>query len=1101
FSGAPLLEVSGRQYPVDMQYHDVGELLGERPDSPEAIAWALSELLPLLRSGPLRGRDGLVFLPTERHIQAASRHLRKHMPPHVSVLPLYARLPQQEQEKIFKPSGNSTRIILTTNVAETSLTVPNIGFVIDSGTARISQYSVHSKVQRLPIEPIAQSNAQQRAGRCGRIGPGLCWRLYSERDFLSRAEHTTPEILRSHLASVLLQLIALRLGSPDDFPFLDRPDPRLMRDGFQCLLQIGAIKRDQAQTHPALTSLGRDMVQLPLDPRLARILLAAPRFNCLTEQLILVSFLGVQDPRERSFWDDVRQAQCFQTFFDDESDFMAVLKLWHWCMTEKSEQTRRGFQKTCRALGLSVVRLYEWFNLHRQLVLWTQRKGWQRNETPATYEHIHRALLTGWPLEIAMQHPEGYHLGTRGRKLAIFPGNPLKKKKFPWMLVGEIIETEKQYAHRIAKIDPLWVEAAADGLIKRHIGEPFWDKKRAQVRVYEQGELLGLTLYHKRARSLAALDPVAAREYLIRFALVDQRWASGLPFQRHNDKILASLAQWEHKLRRLDLRADEQTLYAFFDRALPADITDCRRLKQWANTKLAAQESGKSVGYQGDKLCFTLETVLEDFAHALDMSLWPDTWLTRAQHKAKQNGEKPIPFLLSYHFDMSDERDGVTMIVPEARLNELTAADLSWLVPGYWPDLIQAAVRVLPKSWRRRLPPLPNWRERALTWLTTRFETVTDRQENVFDALRLFWFNEVSVDIPASEMDAKRLPDWLRFWVRVESISGQVLAEGRDWERISGDTAQQARELIQQTAPSHPATRSGARNRQAQDQDGQAQQGARYTTWAFGDLSEVLTLESMPTGYCALRDVGDAVEVTAFSQKGAAKIAHRQGLIRLYILACAAAVRQIKKQTNAKSASVLLGIRAEELIQQSIAKAVDTCFVSRQNAWYDQASFTACLAEHRAELIGIHQQLMADLVDLGEAVKTVKSRLLTLQTPPVQGARHAIEAQLSDLLVDDFISITPQEWLSRFPVYCRGMLRRIERLSGNIERDAENEAAVQQLMVRYQDALSQRAFPSADLKTARWLIEEWRLSLFAQGLKTCVKVSDKRIQKHIDEHA
>ncbi|MEJ2755795.1 MAG: DUF3418 domain-containing protein, partial [Gammaproteobacteria bacterium] len=688
------------------------ELLGERPDSPEAIAWALSEMLPLLRSGPLRGRDGLVFLPTERHIQAASRHLRKHMPPHVSVLPLYARLPQQEQEKIFKPSGNSTRIILTTNVAETSLTVPNIGFVIDSGTARISQYSVHSKVQRLPIEPIAQSNAQQRAGRCGRIGQGLCWRLYSERDFLSRAEHTTPEILRSHLASVLLQLIALRLGSPDDFPFLDRPDPRLMRDGFQCLLQIGAIKRDQAQTHPALTSLGRDMVQLPLDPRLARILLAAPRFNCLTEQLILVSFLGVQDPRERSFWDDVRQAQCFQTFFDDESDFMAVLKLWHWCMTEKSEQTRRGFQKTCRALGLSVVRLYEWFNLHRQLVLWTQRKGWQRNETPATYEHIHRALLTGWPLEIAMQHPEGYHLGTRGRKLAIFPGNPLKKKKFPWMLVGEIIETEKQYAHRIAKIDPLWVEAAADGLIKRHIGEPFWDKKRAQVRVYEQGELLGLTLYHKRARSLAAL------------------------------------------------------------------------------AKLAAQESGKSVGYQGDKLCFTLETVLEDFAHALDMSLWPDTWLTRAQHKAKQNGEKPIPFLLSYHFDMSDERDGVTMIVPEARLNELTAAELSWLVPGYWPDLIQAAVRVLPKSWRRRLPPLPNWRERALTWLTTRFETVTDRQENVFDALRLFWFNEVSVDIPASEMDAKRLPDWLRFWVRVESISGQVLAEGRDWERISGDTAQ-----------------------------------------------------------------------------------------------------------------------------------------------------------------------------------------------------------------------------------------------------------------------------------------------------------------------
>lgn len=1102
FDGAPLLEVTGRQYPVEIRHEDVGLLLGERPDSPEAVAWAVQEILPLLKAGDLRGRDGLVFLPTERHIQAASRHLRKQMPAHISILPLYARLPQSEQRKIFHPTGR-TRIILTTNVAETSLTVPNIGFVIDTGTARISQYSIHNKVQRLPIESIAQSSAAQRAGRCGRIGPGVCLRLYSEQDFQQRDAHTKPEILRSHLASVLIQLLYLRLGDPEQFPFLDQPDPRLMRDGFQCLTQIGAVvqagagqsggkRAAQGRSGYRLTDTGRRIAQLPLDPRLARILLAAADFNCLEEQLILVSFLGVQDPRERSFWDDVRQAQLFKTFYDDQSDFMAILKLWHWAQAEKADQPRRVFQKSCRDLGISIARLYEWFGLHRQLVLWVHKQGMRRNTEPAAYEQIHRALLCGWPLEIATLHPEGYYQGVRGRKLQIFPGNPLKRKKFPWLLVGEIIETEKQFAHRIAKVDPLWIEAAADSLVKRDIGEPFWDKKRMQVRVYERGELLGLRLYSKRARGLASIDPVAARLALIRFALVEQYWRSGLPFEAKNKNVLSLVAQWEHKLRRLDLRADDQVLIDFFDAHLPQDITDCRRLKKWA-----LQANPMGVGVNGDALCFSLKDVLSPYAIELDEQLWPDVWLPRAA-----SPDMP-PFKLTYHFDMSHEQDGVTIHVPESRMNELCAAELTWLVPGYWSDLLSASVKAMPKAWRRRLPPLPNWRDACLTWLTARaagkggIKGLPNRQESFQQALVIFWHQQFSLDIPASEIDADKLPEWLKFWISVDGLKGRVLASGRDWELVSGQTVKYAQEIG--LGASLPQVSSAA-NKENALPDGQ------FRAWSFGDLPRAL--DALPgakrgeqAGYCAFVDQGEGVQVSAFSQLGAAEAAHHAGLTRLYLLRAVQAVRAIKKQTDVKKLGVVFGLSPDLLLTQTLAKAVDTCFIAQQGDLYSQADFDRCWDARRNQFVSVHQELMETLFKLADEVQQVRSRLLGLRSPALQSAKVAIERQLKALLHDQFIAQTPADWLGRYPVYCQGMLARIERLQGNVSRDAQDESIVEDLFVQFQSAMAKRAFPSEALKSVRWMLEELRLSLFAQRLKTLGKVSPKRIQKLIDTHS
>lgn len=1156
FDGAPLMEVTGRQYPVDIRHEDVGELLGERPDSPEAVAWAVQEILPLLKTGDLRGRDGLVFLPTERHIQAASRHLRKHMPAHITILPLYARLPQSEQRKIFHPTGR-TRIILTTNVAETSLTVPNIGFVIDTGTARISQYSIHNKVQRLPIESIAQSSAAQRAGRCGRIGPGVCLRLYSEQDFQKRDHHTKPEILRSHLASVLIQLLYLRLGDPEQFPFLDQPDPRLMRDGFQCLTQIGAVvqprvsdkqglgKHDSSRqdkdeqrsggqgkraTHNRrgyqLTETGRRIAQLPLDPRLARILLAATEFNCLEEQLILVSFLGVQDPRERSFWDDVRQAQVFKDFYDDQSDFMAILKLWHWAQAEKTAQTRRVFQKSCRALGISIARLYEWFGLHRQLVLWVHKQGMKRNTTPASYEQVHRALLCGWPLEIATLHPEGYYQGVRGRKLQIFPGNPLKRKKFPWLLVGEIIETEKQYAHRIAKVDPLWVEAAADALVKRDIGEPFWDKKRQQVRVHERGELLGLRLYAKRGRSLVAIDPVAARMALIRFALVEKLWRSGLPFELKNRDVLNLVDQWEHKLRRLDLRADDQVLVDFFDAQLPQDITDCRRLKRWAQRESQRPAPGASMdetrgansekepkagdvsqngtnAVNGDALCFTLQDVLAPYAISLDVHLWPDSWLPRV-HSADM-----APFALTYHFDMSNEKDGITLRVPESRMNALCAAELTWLVPGYWPELIAACVRAMPKAWRRRLPPMPNWREACLDWLTDRAKGAgcekgkPDRQESFQQALVIFWQQQFSIAVPASEIDLTKLPDWLRFWISVQGLKGKVLAQGRDWEAVSGQTVQHAQEIdLGHALPDSSAVA---------DEQGKLPIGT-FRDWSFGDLPRELDQLSGAAvskkqkdrddlaGYCAFVDQGEGVQVSAFSQLGAAEAAHHAGLTRLYLLRAVQAVRSIKKQTDVKKLGLVFGMSPDELLTQTLAKAVDICFITQMGDLYSQSAFEECWSDRRNQFVSTHQELMHTLSALAEQVQTVRSQLLELSSPALQTAKKEMTAQLKSLLSEDFIAQTPPHWLTRYPVYCQGILARIERLQGNLTRDAQDEAAVQALDEQFQSAKAQRAFPSDELKAVRWLLEELRLSFFAQRLKTLGKVSPKRIQKVLDSH-
>ncbi|WP_323073735.1 ATP-dependent RNA helicase HrpA [Mycetohabitans endofungorum] len=1155
---APVIEVSGRLYPVEIRYRPVvgddgratlarrGAAPGASPigssgsppgavgsvtaarqaerDLHDAIVDAVDELC---REGP---GDVLVFLPGEREIRDAAEALRKHHPPHTEILPLFARLSAAEQERVFRP-GNARRIVLATNVAETSLTVPGIRYVVDTGLARVKRYSYRNKVEQLQIEPVSQAAANQRAGRCGRVADGVCIRLYDERDFQARPRFTDPEILRASLASVILRMKSLHLAEIDAFPFVEPPPGRAIADGYQLLAELGAVDDDNA-----LTPVGHELARLPLDPRVARMIVAAREQHALREVLIIASALSVQDPRERPLDAQELADQAHRRFADERSEFIAWLKIWAWFEEAVAhKKSNRQLAEACRAQFLSHLRLREWRDVHSQLLTVVREHGWRLNESEATFEQIHHALLTGLLGNIGLKADDDPHyLGARGIRFFVWPGSTLAKKAGRWVMAAELVETTRLYARTVARIEPEWIERVGGHLIKRSVAEPHWEKKAAQVVAFERGTLYGLPIYQRRRIAFGAQDPTRARELFIRGALVDGEFDTRLPFFAHNRRLVAQIEQLEHKSRRQDVLVDDELIYAYYDAAVPAQIHTGAAFERWY------RDEARRRGSDGDKLLFlSREDLMRHEAAGVTTDVFPKR-LTMAG----------VDMALSYHFEPGAARDGVTLTVPLYALNQVDARRTEWLVPGMLKDKVQSLLKSLPQKLRRHCVPLPEYAAGFV-------ERVHFAGQSLIDALIADIREHKQVMVKSTDFKIETLPAHLFMNFKVVDEHGRQLAMARNLAQLRGEFGAQAQQQFQRIAsgaasaaladgrqpfqhtqaaaasagsPGRTSSRtsgdglaSGASRVAGQPSTGparnklanaggpghaEASDTARpactalyenLTTWNFGTLPELLEIQrggQTLFGYPALVDRGGHCDVEVFDSPVQAEHIHRAGLRRLFALQLREPIRYLAKNLSGlremSMQYMALGTQ-EELRDQLIEAALDRACL--QSPWpHDDASFAARRDEGRARLSLLAQEL-ARLT--GQILAEYAALVKKLAQAKGFGAAHAdMQQQLAALMTRRFVIDTPYAQLAHFPRYLKGMSLRIDKLKVDPARDQRLAAEFAQLMQPYQRALSQRGGAAdARLVEFRWLLEELRISLFAQELRTPMPVSVKRLHK------
>lgn len=1115
---APVIEVSGRLYPVEVRYRPIAD---DRPaavrhaegassgrdraksareaerDLMDGIVDAVDELC---REGP---GDVLVFLPGEREIRDAAEALRKHHPPHTEILPLFARLSAAEQERVFKAS-NARRIVLATNVAETSLTVPGIRYVVDTGLARVKRYSYRNKVEQLQIEPISQAAANQRAGRCGRVADGVCIRLYEESDFAGRARFTDPEILRSSLASVILRMKSLHLSAIESFPFIEPPPGRAIADGYQLLNELGAVDDDNA-----LTPLGRELARLPLDPRVGRMILAARDQQALREVLVIASALSVQDPRERPVDAQEQADQAHRRFADERSEFLQWLRIWAWFEEAVAhKKSNRQFVDACRQHFLSHLRLREWRDVHSQLLTVVREHGWRLNEADATFEQIHLSLLTGLLGNIGFKaEDEPHYLGARGIKFHLWPGSALVKKAGRWVMAAELVETSRLYARCIAKIEPEWIERIGAHLLKKSLSEPHWEKRPAQVAAFERATLYGLTIYHRRRVAFGRQDPARARELFIRGALVDGEFDTKLAFFAHNRKLLADIEQLEHKSRRQDVLVDDELIHAFYDQAIPAGIHTGAAFERWYR-----DEVSKS-GQPEDKLrllYLSRDDLMRHEAAGVTTELFP-----------KRVTMAGVEMALAYHFEPGSPRDGVTLAVPLFALNQVDARRAEWLVPGMLKEKAHLLLKSLPQKLRRHCVPLPEY--------AAGFVERAGRERfgagGLVDALIADVREQTQVATKTSDFKLETLPAHLFMNFKVIDEHGRQLAMGRNLAQLRAELGAQAQQHFQKIAAAatlapagEPAAAaagaSGARARRAplgappRAAEPAAQAGAaagatalyeHLTTWNFGKLPELLEIRRRGEtlfGYPALVDRGTHCDVEVFDSPDEAARIHRAGLRRLFALQLKEPIKYLEKNLPGLREMAMqymsLGTQ-DELRDQLIATALDrACLQEPLPA--DDASFHArrdegrsrlnLLAQEIARLVG---QILAEYAGLAKKLAQAK---------PFPAAHADMQGQLAALVGKRFVVDTPYAQLAHFPRYLKGIALRIDKLKADPARDARQAAELQPLAQHYQRSVAQRGgVADARLAEFRWLLEELRISLFAQELRTPMPVSVKRLYK------
>ncbi|MBS0329040.1 MAG: ATP-dependent RNA helicase HrpA, partial [Proteobacteria bacterium] len=1071
FDDAPVIEVSGRTYPVEIRWRPIereepatparGEREKKDKDAPDQIAAILDATDELARVGP---GDILVFLPGEREIRDTAEALRKHHPPGTEILPLFSRLSVAEQDAIFKPTSALRRIVLATNVAETSLTVPGIRYVIDPGTARVKRYSARNKVEQLLIEKVSQASANQRAGRCGRVADGVCIRLYDEVDFGNRPRFTDPELLRSSLAGVILRMKSLGLGEVVGFPFIDPPSSRLVTDGYQLLAELHALD-EQGQ----LTKIGTQLARLPLDPRIARMLLAAEQQRCVREVLIIASALSVQDPRDRPMERAQAADEKHKLFADDRSDFMGWLKLWRWYEEQvQHKKTNRQLQTLLQDHFLSPRRMREWRDIHGQLHAQVSELGLRENDKDAGYDAIHQALLTGllgnigFKSDDAKARPkpgEGNYQGARGIKLSIHPGSALAKKGPKWIMAAELTDTGRLLARTVAEVRPEWIESAGRHLLTRMTIEPHWEKDSARVVAFERVSLYGITLVARRKIHYGPIDPELSRELFIRGALVAGEYDTRAPWFAHNRALIKEIEDLEHKARKSGVWLDEERIFRVFDARVPQGLHNGAAFESW---RAEAETANPKI------LFLQREDILGEGLGA-DHTLFPETMAVDG-----------VTCKLKYRFEPGHVLDGVTLRLPLYLLNRIEAAQIDWLVPGLIREKLTALLKCLPKDKRRPLIPLPDT-------VTAFLGVAKPGERTLTEALAAYIRKKTGADIHPDEWKGE-LPAHLKMNVSVIDDSGQELASGRDLAVLRQQLGGAARITYGGGAENSEFERTG------------------LTEWNFGDLPAQVKFrrggrELM--GYPALVDNGESVDLRLLDAADVAESETRRGVVRLLRIALAAQFKQLDKDL-ARETALALKFRSFGSPEQLRAALIDAiairALLGDDDTPRDGKTFGKQKERAKPRIAVVKQALLRDSAEILDLHAQVAARLNA--KPQFTAVMRDETAHLAVLVPADFITATPWVHLKDLPRYLRGILKRLEKLPAAEQRDARSMAGVLTLQNKY---LARRGqvigTASAALDDFRWQLEELRISLFAQELKTPYPVSAKRLDKLWNELA
>ncbi|MEU7395155.1 ATP-dependent RNA helicase HrpA [Streptomyces albogriseolus] len=1084
FGDAPIIEVSGRTYPVEVRYRPLLEEDSEDADRDQitAITDAVEELMA---EGP---GDILVFLSGEREIRDTADALNKKRYRSTEVLPLYARLSHAEQHRVFQPHGGR-RIVLATNVAETSLTVPGIKYVIDPGFARISRYSHRTKVQRLPIEPVSQASANQRKGRCGRTSDGICIRLYSEDDFLSRPEFTDAEILRTNLASVILQMTAAGLGEIEKFPFIDPPDHRNIRDGVQLLQELGALDPTQKDPRKRLTQTGRKLAQLPVDPRLARMVLEADRNGCVREVMVIAAALSIQDPRERPADKQTQADQQHARFRDETSDFLAFLNLWRYIREQQKERGSSSFRRMCKQEYLNFLRIREWQDIYAQLRTVAKQMGLHLNDQDAPADRIHVSLLSGLLSHIGMKDVKeskdsgqgggrrdggrNEYLGARNAKFAVFPGSALFKKPPRFVMSAELVETSRLWARVNAKIEPEWVEPLAEHLLKRTYSEPHWEKDQAAVMAYEKVTLYGVPIVAQRKVNYGRIDPELSRELFIRNALVEGDWRTHHKFFADNRKLLTEVEELEHRARRRDILVDDETLFDFYDQRIPDHVVSGAHFDSWWKHKRREQP---------DLLDFEREMLIRESADAVTKADYPDTWR-----------QGPLKFRVTYQFEPGADADGVTVHIPLQVLNQVTDEGFDWQIPGLREEVVTELIRSLPKPIRRHYVPAPNYAKAFL-------ERAVPLQEPLTVTMARELKRVVGVPFEADDFDWSRVPDHLRVTFRIVDERRRTLAEDKDLDALKLTLRPKARKALSQAAA---AT--------AQRQGGESLERTGLTDWTIGSLTQVF--ETRRAGqpvkaYPALVDDGDSVSVRLFDSEAEQAEAMWKGTRRLILLgipvnpAKFASEKLTNPQKLALSANPHGSVQA--LFDDCAMAAADRLIADFGGPVWDEESYRKLFDKVRAEIVDTTVRAVGQVQQVLAAWQACERRLKGVRSPALLPNLQDVRTQLDGLVKPGFVT---EAGLRRLPDLMRYLVaadRRLQQMPANAQRDTTRMAKVHEMRDEYAWLLEQmpqgRPVPQ-QVRDIRWMIEELRVSYFAHALGTAYPVSDKRIVKAIDAAA
>jgi ATP-dependent RNA helicase HrpA len=1071
FTNAPIVSVSGRTYPVETRYAPLAIDSSEPLDDDIQISGIIQAVESITEEDRRKGApsgDILVFLSSEREIRATATKLRKQKYRDVEILPLYGRLRYSEQVKIFKP-GRGRKIVLATNVAETSITVPGINYVIDTGLARISRYSLQSKVQRLPIEAISQASANQRKGRCGRMANGVCIRLYAQSDFESRPEFTDPEIMRTNLASVILRMKHLRLGDVDKFPFLDAPESRAINEGIKLLVELDALSHSRQ-----LTDSGRKMAVLPVDPRYARMLITASTQNCLRELLVIVSALGIQDPREISSENRQLAMQRLAEFNHPDSDFLSLYNLWEDYEKKRQDMTQGQLHKHCKYFFISYMRMREWREVHHQLLLACQKLGLRINKEPGGYSAIHRSLISGSLNQIAKRLDGRNYRGNRNKTFSLFSSSVLASKGAKWIVSGEQIETSTTFATQAAKIQPEWVEEMALHLVKREYFEPHWSKKRQQVMAYEKVQLYGLVIIEKALLSYSKIDPKVARQLFIQEALVGGEISKDIRVYEKNRELLASLAKQEEKMRRPDLLVADRDVIAFYEQRLPENICSTRDLTEWL------RKEGRSAT---EALTMTVEALIQSDPSMDAMQSFPDA------AAVLQNELR-----LDYVFEPGSDVDGATLEVPVEMVSQLQQADLDWAVPGNLAEKCTALIKGLPKSLRKNFIPVN-------AFVTQACQQMSSNDGDIIASLLAQIRNLKGIEIERQDFEKIVLPAHLNTKIRVLGAEGREIAFAAS---ISELRVQLMQKGLLESAENSSAAGDSSHNGANDSSYNHPLEVTGASDWNFDDLPEQIEIGDALRliRFPALVDEGESVGVRLFSDRHLSRQQHRRGLVKLFQL------RSIQQRNQLKKKFVRL---ADKLVLKTPFPlnqlALDATWISYTAAFdledalpRSKAEFEQRLNAGKSKILSLAEKIESLFIQVIDEYYEIGRRVRSLKQGALAYVADDIEGQLNCLLHEGFLAETGLEWFAQYPRYLKAISMRLDKAPHMGDKDQPNTQLLSQYQARY-SALKARQTEHADedLLILRWMLEEFRVSLFAQTLGTHLPVSEKRLEKQFEK--